>query len=71
MSDTLLRLVEVQRRVGMKKTAIYGAIAAGTFPSPVKFGVSSFWIETEVQAWIDKLKVARNGDGIGDSQRAA
>ncbi|WP_206860777.1 helix-turn-helix transcriptional regulator [Lysobacter changpingensis] len=32
MTDVLLRLPEVMRRVGLKKTAIYERINAGKFP---------------------------------------
>lgn len=67
MSDTLLRLDEVKRRVGLGKSAIYDAMAKHLFPQPVKlFGNSSRWIEAEIQKWIDCLKAARSGDQSGD-----
>jgi prophage regulatory protein len=71
MSDSLLRLAEVSRRVGLKKTALYAAIDRGDFPAPVKIGPSSRWVEAEVQAWIDQLKAARDGDGNGDRRLVA
>jgi len=40
--------------VGLSRSSIYARIQAGTFPSPIKMGHSSGWIETEVQAWIER-----------------
>ncbi|WP_426990847.1 helix-turn-helix transcriptional regulator [Cupriavidus sp. 30B13] len=37
--------------VGLSRSGIYARIQAGTFPSPIKMGHSSGWIEAEVQAW--------------------
>ena len=71
MSDVLLKLAEVSLKVGMKKSAIYDAIAHGTFPAPLKHGATSRWVESEVQAWIDGLKAARDGDRNGDRKKAA
>lgn len=71
MADVLIRLAEVMRRTGLKKTAIYARIAAKTFPAPVRDGGASLWVEAEVQAHIDALKAARNGDGDGDRRMVA
>jgi len=71
LPDVLLRLGEVERRVSLRKTAIYAAIAAGTFPAPTKFGTASRWVEAEIQQWIDDLKAERDGDRNGDRQKAA
>lgn len=48
----LLRLKEVQERVGMSKTTIYDRIKANTFPAPVHLGTMAAWVESEVDAWI-------------------
>lgn len=48
----LLRLKEVQERVGMSKTTIYDRIKASTFPAPVHLGTMAAWVESEVDAWI-------------------
>jgi predicted DNA-binding transcriptional regulator AlpA len=34
------------------RSRIYGLIAAGTFPRPIKVGKSSRWIRTEIDAWL-------------------
>ncbi|HEY5850417.1 MAG TPA: AlpA family transcriptional regulator [Lysobacter sp.] len=61
----LLRLPEVISRVGLKKTAIYARIAAGTFPRPVTDGGVSRWVEAEIDAWIGQLIAKRDAGGKG------
>jgi predicted DNA-binding transcriptional regulator AlpA len=40
-------------KLGIGKTKLYGMIAAGTFPKPVRLGPNSVgWIEREVDAWL-------------------
>ncbi|MFC4727973.1 helix-turn-helix transcriptional regulator [Coralloluteibacterium thermophilus] len=58
-------------RVGLKRTAIYGAIAAGTFPKPVKVGAKSLWVDTEVEAWITRRIAERDVGGNMGSDQAA
>ena len=50
----IIRLPDVRQLVGLSRSSIYARIQAGTFPSPIKMGHSSGWIESEVQAWIDQ-----------------
>ncbi len=57
----LLKLATVKARVGLNKTAIYAGIKKGWFPKPVKIGVSSRWVESEIDALIVKLKENRDG----------
>ena len=60
MTNVLLKLPEVSRRVGLSKTPIYAAVKAGTFPAPVKTGVRSVaWLEAEVDQWIAERIEAR------------
>jgi prophage regulatory protein len=58
--DRLLRFPAVAEMVGLKTTAIYGAVRRGEFPRPVKFGRASAWPESEVLAWIEARKAERN-----------
>lgn len=56
----LLRLPEVCRRTGRKRSALYQDIAAGNFPAPVKLGErASAWPEHEITAWIAERMAAR------------
>lgn len=48
----LMRLPEVMKQVGLKKTAIYDRIKSKAFPAPVKLGGASTWPEHEITAWI-------------------
>lgn len=49
----LLRIREVMELVRKKQSAIYGAIADGSFPSPIRLGARSVaWLEEDVRSWI-------------------
>lgn len=52
MSDRLLRLPEVEHRVGLKKACIYMRIKGGQFPRQVKLGSASRWRESEINAYV-------------------
>lgn len=54
MQHRLIRLPDVLKRVGLSRSSVYARVQAGTFPSPIKMGYSSRWVESEVQAWIDQ-----------------
>jgi prophage regulatory protein len=52
-SGRLIRLPEVERLIGLKKSSIYAGVAAGTFPPPIKLGVRAIaWPEKSVHEWI-------------------
>ena len=50
----------VRGRVGMHPSTIYAKIKAGTFPKPVKQGRSSMWPESEIDSYIERLKLERD-----------
>lgn len=56
----LLRLAEVEKRVGLRKSAIYAGIQDGTFPAPVRVGAASRWLSTEIDRFIASLISARD-----------
>lgn len=59
--DRILRLRELERLVGLKKTAIYDRIRCGAFPAPVRLSATvSGWLLSEVQAWIQAQQQARD-----------
>ena len=60
----LITLSEVSRLTGLKRTAIYERMAAGTFPRNCKLGTSSRWVDIEIQGWIDRQIEARD-DQLG------
>jgi prophage regulatory protein len=61
--SVLLRLPEVIRRSGLKKTSLYAQVKAGMFPAPIPLTERSVaWIEAEVEKWIaDKIAASRRG----------
>lgn len=53
MTERLIRLPEVEHRVGLKKSAIYQWIKEGRFPAPRKLGPTcSVWTESSINDWI-------------------
>ena len=51
--ERLLRLPAVEADTGLKKSAIYAGVSAGTFPRPVRLSRRFVaWRESDVQAWI-------------------
>ena len=55
MSQSFIRLSEVQRRTGYSKACIYRLMGQGKFPSSVKIGSRSIaFVESEVDDWINQ-----------------
>ncbi|ALR75804.1 MULTISPECIES: helix-turn-helix transcriptional regulator [Enterobacteriaceae] len=55
MSQTLIRLPEVQRRTALGKAWIYRLMSQGKFPSSVKIGSRAIaFVESEVDDWINQ-----------------
>lgn len=61
--ERLLRLPDVEARTGLKKSAIYAGMRAGTFPACIKLGPrAAAWPESEIASWIaSKIRIARGG----------
>ena len=58
----IIRLATVQVKTGLKHSAIYERIAAGTFPRAIPLGPKAVgWLEAEVDAWIDD-RIAERDD---------
>jgi prophage regulatory protein len=54
---------EVIRRTGLCRARKYDRIKRREFPSPVKVGTSSMWVESEISAWIlDTIAAARSAE---------
>ena len=51
--EIFLRLPDVIKQVGLKRSTIYKKIQRQEFPAPIKIGErSSVWPESEIKAWI-------------------
>ena len=62
MDTRILRRPEVERITSLSKASIYRAMAAGSFPRPLKIGVRSVgWPEAEIRAWV-ATRPRANGD---------
>ena len=59
---TFLRLPQVIRKTGLKRSSIYAAMQAGTFPVQIPLGERAVgWKESDVDQWIeDRIKDAEN-----------
>jgi prophage regulatory protein len=66
MSKVILRLPQVLKITGLKRSSLYEKISKGEFPAPIKLGTrASGWIEEEVNNWISSRISER------DAQQAA
>jgi prophage regulatory protein len=63
MGERLLRRPGVQDKVGLKHSAIYELIKRDQFPAPIKIGRSSFWVESEIDNWIEQRIQQDRGPG--------
>lgn len=58
----VLRLPEVEKKVGLRHSAIYKWMKLGRFPKPVSMGVAAKgWIEAEIDAFIEARIAERDG----------
>ncbi len=64
-----IRLPEVITRTGLKRSSIYAAVQAGTFPAQIPLGERAVgWDESEVSAWIEsRIQAARNTSTQGEA----
>ena len=57
-----IRASEILARVGVSRGTIYGWVAAGLFPRPIRLGPRvTAWIESEFEEWVDN-RAANNPD---------
>lgn len=62
MSESILRKPIVRERTGLANSTLYLLMARGEFPRPINLGERSVgWLESEVNAWIQKRIRASRG----------
>lgn len=55
MSQSLIRLSDVQRRTGYSKAWIYRLMSQGKFPASVKIGTRAIaFVESEIDDWVNQ-----------------
>ena len=60
---------EVERRVGLRRSAIYRRMREGKFPQPIHDidSATVWWLETEIEAWQRTRIIARDmGTSMGN-----
>lgn len=68
MSQRFLTMKEVLARVSLSKTELYRRIRAGTFPAPIRLGLSRIaFVEKEVEDWMAERAAARSTGGQSDA----
>jgi prophage regulatory protein len=70
---SILRRPQVEKRVGLQRSAIYEGIARGTFPRPVRLGARAVgWVEEEIDDWLQARVTESRCQGAGaTTSRAA
>lgn len=53
MSKRFINLTAVEDKTALKKSSIYAKVKTGDFPAPIKMGVRTVWIESEIDTWLD------------------
>jgi len=63
MSQSLIRLPEVQRRTGYSKAWIYRLLKEERFPASIKIGSRAIaFIESEIDEWINQRIAESRGE---------
>lgn len=72
MSESLIRLSEVQRRTGYSKAWLYRLMSEKRFPLPVKIGARAIaFIESEIDAWIEeRINASRSATSSLNADKA-
>lgn len=53
--DRVLRRKEVEKVVGLSRSAIYAAMDKGRFPRPIQLGLRAVgWRESVISDWLDQ-----------------
>lgn len=55
----LFTFEDTSRYIKLGRSHIYGRMAEGDFPLPIKIGRSSRWLKSEIDDWIAKRVAAR------------
>lgn len=71
MSKRFIPLPAVEEKTALKKSSIYAKVKTGDFPAPIKVGVRTVWIESEVDDWLDAQVTAWREKQVGQTGNAA
>lgn len=71
MSKRFINLSAVEDKTALKKSSIYAKVKTSDFPAPIKMGVRTVWVESEVDAWLDAQVVAWREKSAGNLAQQA
>lgn len=71
MSKRFINLSAVEDKTALKKSSIYAKVKTGDFPAPIKMGVRTVWIESEIDTWLDAKVAAWREKQVGQTSNAA
>ncbi|MGQ3660724.1 helix-turn-helix transcriptional regulator [Citrobacter braakii] len=54
LNDKFVDMAFITQHTGLTDKWFYKLISLGEFPKPIKLGRSSRWLESEVEAWLQK-----------------
>lgn len=54
LTDQFVDMVFITQFTGLTDKWFYKLIQDGKFPKPIKFGRSSRWLKSEVEAWVQE-----------------
>lgn len=54
LSDKMVDMVFITGFTGLSDKWFYKLISLGEFPKPIKLGRSSRWLQSEIEAWVQK-----------------
>ncbi|MEH4990302.1 AlpA family transcriptional regulator [Enterobacter asburiae] len=54
LSDKMVDMAFITEFTGLSDKWFYKLISLGEFPKPIKLGRSSRWLQSEVEAWVQK-----------------
>lgn len=64
--DPILRIADVERQTGLKKSTIYSLVSKGEFPSPISLGRrASGWLLSEIHQWKQERIALSRGTAEG------
>ncbi|EFB4472162.1 TPA: AlpA family phage regulatory protein [Escherichia albertii] len=60
-SDKMVDMAFIVKFTGLTDKWFYKLISEGLFPTPIKMGRSSRWLESEVRQWlVNRIEASRN-----------
>lgn len=71
IKERILRLPEVIKITGLKRSSIYRLIGEGRFPQSVSLGARAVgWLESEIENWILEKAEVRKSKALSDNKKS-